>query len=165
MDNKFLGRFRSLIINHKSMIINCSICLLIVICWSCNRSGTKTGEQRQRRRAQIAIVSPVNNERHPLGTEITLSTTPRDNAESIDSLRWFVNGRWLQTTKNDDISWNTEGETTGTYRIEAVAHYSSGQRDIVSVNVMLLAPNAPKQFSYRVVQVFPHDTKIGRAHV
>jgi len=104
-------------------------------------------------------VSPKNNERQPLGAIITLSAIPRDGAEHIDSLRWFVNGRWLKTTKGEDATWNTAGQTTGTHRIEAVAHYSSGQRNQVSAGVLLLAPQPPKQYTYRVVRAFPHDPK------
>ena len=106
-------------------------CVLLFACSSCNScgSGTKsndTEEQQQRprrQRAQIAIVSPRNNEQHPLGATISLSAKARDDAEAIDSLRWFVNGKWLKTTKGEDITWNTEGQTTGTHRIEAVAYY------------------------------------------
>ena len=129
---------------------------------SCGRSGKTTEQQRTRRqRAQLSIVSPRNNDRLPLGEVITLSVRFRDEAEAIDSLRWLVNGKWLQTSKGEDITWNTAGHTTGTHRIEAVAYYSSEQRerDIVSSNVLLLAPQPPKQYSYRIVQVYPHDTK------
>ena len=139
-------------------------CVLLISSFSCNRSSSgvkndNSAEQRQRRRAQISIVSPGANERQPLGVTVTLSARARDGAETIDSLRWFVNGNWLKTTKGEDATWETAEQTTGTHRIEAVAHYASGQRDIVSTNIMLLAPQPPTQYKYRVIQVFPHDTK------
>ena len=142
----------------------CCICVIYAACSSCNRgSGTQSSsnptEQRQRRRAQITIESPRNNERQPLGAVITLSVKARAGAETVDSLRWFVNGKWLATNKGEEIAWNTTGLTTGTHRIEVVAHYSSGQRDIVPTNVLLLAPQPPKQYTYRIVRVYPHDTK------
>jgi len=104
-------------------------------------------------------VSPQNNERQPLGAIITLSARTREGAGSIDSLRWFVNGIWLETTKGEDITWNTAGHTTGTHRIEVAAHYSSGQREFRSANVLLLAPQAPREYTYRVLRVFPHDPR------
>jgi len=94
-----------------------------------------------------------------LGAIISLSAKARDDAETIDSLRWFVNGRWLKTTKGEDVTWNTVEQTTGTQRIESVAYYASGQRENVMTSIVLLAPNPPKQYTYRVMQVFPHDTK------
>ena len=146
------------------MIFLC--CSLFTTCSSCNRGGgstkpdNKTEQQRPRqRKAQIAITSPRNNEKQPLGTTITLSAKTKTDSETLDSLRWFINGKWLKTTKGEDIIWNTEGLATGTNRIEAVAHYTSGQRDIISVNMLLLAPQAPKQYTYKVMQVYPHDTK------
>ena len=145
-----------------SFFIICLFFFVYATCSSCNSGGAQSGnpaEQRQRRRAQITIESPRNNERHPLGAFVALTAKARDGAETIDSLRWFVNGKWLATNKGEDITWNTAGLTTGTHRIEAVAHYSSGQRDIVPSNVLLVAPQAPIQYSYRVARVYPHDTK------
>ena len=144
----------------------CCCCCLIGV-GSCNRSGSgtktnKSTEQQQRvrgQKAKIAIVSPRNNEKQPLGTTIALSVKVQDGAEPIDSLRWFVNGKWLETTKGEDVIWNTTEQTTGTHRIEVVAFYSSGQRDMVSSSLLLLAPHPPKQYTYKVVQVYPHDTK------
>ena len=138
------------------------ICLFCTACCSCNRSGnsTKTNKPAPRRqKAQIAIVSPSNNDKQPLGATVSLSVKARDGAETVDSLRWLVNGKWLKTTKGEDTEWNTSEQTTGTHRIEAVAYYSSGTRDMVSASVILLAPQAPKQYTYKVIQVYPHDTK------
>jgi glutamine cyclotransferase len=107
---------------------------------------------------QIAIVSPANNEKQPLGAMVTLSAKIKDETGTIDSLRWFVDGKWLKTTKGEDVAWDTNGQTTGTHRIEAVA-YTSGQRYSILTGMTLLAPQAPKQYTYKVIQVYPHDTK------
>jgi glutamine cyclotransferase len=112
-----------------------------------------------RQRKQIAITSPKNNEKQPLGATVALSAKIKDEAGPLDSLRWFIDGKWVKTTNGEDITWNTGEQTTGTHRIEAVAHYTSGQRDIVSVTMFLLAPLAPKQYTYKVMQVHPHDPK------
>jgi glutamine cyclotransferase len=146
------------------LMMTCLCGALFTACSSCNGSGTKPGQtaaqQRPRQqKAQIAIVSPKNNEQQPLGATITLSTQMKDGAETIDSLRWFVDGKWLKTTKGEDITWNTAGQTTGTHRVEAVSYYSSGQRENILVSILLLAPQAPKQYTYKVIQTYPHDTK------
>ena len=139
-------------------------CTLVTACSSCNSSGrdtkskSTTGQQRQRK-AQIAIVSPVNNEKQPLGAIVTLSVKVKDGAETLDSVRWLVDGKWLKTSKGENILWNTTGQTTGTHRIEAIAHYTSGQRDMILTSIVLLAPHPPKQYTYKVVQVYPHDIK------
>ena len=143
----------------------CLCCTLFTACSSCNRSGNSaksvhSADQRPRqRKAQIAIVSPKNNEKQPLGANVTLSAKAKDGAEIIDSLRWFVDGKWLKTGKNEDVIWNTAGQTTGTHRIEAVAYYVSGQYDIVVSGLILLAPHPPKQYTYKIMQVYPHDPK------
>ncbi len=141
-------------------------CSFFTTC-SCNRGGgtdtkpdNSTEQQRPRqRKAQISISSPKYNEKQVLGTPVVLAVKTKETTEPIDSLRWFVDGKWWKTTKGEDATWNTSGQTTGTHRIEAVAHYSSGQRDIVSVSMVLLADKAPKQYTYKVMQTYPHDTK------
>ena len=147
-------------------LIICLYSILLTACSSCSRSGSGTNPNRKeeqqrprRQRAQIAIVSPRNNDRQPLGATITLSTKARDGAGAIDSVRWLINGKWLKTSKGEDIEWNTAEQTTGTHRIEAVAYYTAGGHDIVVSGILLLAPQAPKQYTCKVLQVYPHDPK------
>ena len=144
---------------HFLIVFLC--CVLLFSCASCNRGKQNRSEEERprRQRVQLSIASPRNNERHPLGATVALSARMREGADAVDSLRWFVNGRWLTTTDGEDAAWDTHGQTTGTHRIEAVAHYASGQRDVVSTRILLLAPQPPKQYGYRVVREFPHDAK------
>ncbi len=151
----------------KLVFLTLCLCVsLFTTCSSCNRSNREskskntTEQQRPRQqRARIAISSPRNNEKQALGSAIILSVQVKDTSDPIDSLRWFIGGRWLKTTKGGDVTWNTSGQTTGTHRIEAVAYYVSGQHDMVSTSVVLLADKAPKQYTYKVVQTYPHDRK------
>jgi len=141
-------------------------CTLLTACSSCNRGETgakanQTEDQRPRRqRAKFVIVSPKNNETLSLGAKLTLTVKARDNAQTIDSLRWFVDGRSLATTNSENFTWNTADQTVGTHRIEAIAYYPSGQREtLLPANILLLAPHPPKQYAYRIIREFPHDTK------
>lgn len=153
--------FFLIIFLYSSLIVSCS----------CNRGGANssepdktsasTGQQRpHQRKAGFSIASPQNNETFPLGTSITLSVDIKDTAETIDSLRWFINGRLLKKAlPGEKVVWNTTGQVTGTHRIEATAHYSSRQRHIVSSKVILLAGKAPKQYTCKVIRTYPHDKK------
>ena len=142
-------------------------CTLLTACSSCNRSGTgakqnQTDDQQRprRQRAQFAIVSPRNNETLTLGANVTLSAKARDGAEAIDSLRWVIDGKWTGTTKGENFTWNTADQTVGTHRIEAIAHYKSGQREtLLPTNILLLAPHPPKQYTYKIIREYPHDPK------
>lgn len=140
-------------------------CLLFVTC-SCNRSGvgktnTQAETQRSRaRKAQLSIVSPENNTAYTLGSNVVLSVKLNKDAGIVDSLRWLVDGKLLKKAEiTEDVTWNTKGQAAGTHRIEAVAHYSAGQRDMLSASVLLLAEKAPKQYTYKVMQTYPHDPK------
>ncbi|MDR1864997.1 MAG: glutaminyl-peptide cyclotransferase [Bacteroidales bacterium] len=135
---------------------------LIFSGWSCNNGNTKgntvAGRRQPSRKAQVSIASPGNNDRAVLGATLALSVKAAGEHVKMDSLRWFIDGKHAASvTTLDSLAWNTAGQTTGTHRIEAVAHYPDGQRDIVSANVLLLAPQAPKQYACRVVKTYPHD--------
>ncbi|MDR1673676.1 MAG: glutaminyl-peptide cyclotransferase [Bacteroidales bacterium] len=138
------------------------LCVCVcAICWSCNgRTGAQgNAEKRQPlRKSQLSIVSPKNNERAALGNVLSLSATFKKEDLAVDSLCWFVDGKHLAAshTANDGV-WNTALQTTGTHRIEAVAHYTDGSRDIAAANVLLLAAQPPKRYVYRVVKTYPHD--------
>ena len=140
-------------------------CCSVVSTTSCNRGGTgansKPEQQQQRQRpgkSKINIVSPRNNERFVLGADVVLSVKAGDNTTVIDSLRWFVDGRLqAKISSVEPFTWNTTGQTTGTHRIEAVAHYAGGQRDMVSTGILLLADKPPVQYTYKVIKTYPHD--------
>ncbi len=143
-------------------------CFFVLTACSCNRGGANvntsgnTGEQKpqQRHKVQVSISSPANNDKFALGSNVVLSVKVKDAADPVDSLRWFIDGKLLKkATPEESVTWNTSGQTLGTHRIEASAFYSSGQRDIVSVSVLLLSDKAPKQYTYSVVQTYPHDTR------
>jgi glutamine cyclotransferase/predicted secreted protein len=151
----------------KALLITVTCCIaLLTASLSCNRTAKHTtanraGQQIQpapvQRKALITITSPTENAVFPLGATVPLSITPKDAATTIDSVRWFINGRWLETATTNAVTWNTAGYTTGMHRIEAVAYYSFGQRDIIPVTVLLLAANPPKQYTYKVIRTYPHD--------
>ncbi|MDR3095210.1 MAG: glutaminyl-peptide cyclotransferase [Bacteroidales bacterium] len=147
----------------KKFITLFAVCAVAFASWSCNScssigNNTASGNKKPpRHKVQVKIVSPKNNERAVLGATLHLSLKAAADLQ-IDSIRWFANGKHITTSPTvEDIAWNTADETTGTHRIEAVAHYTGGERDIVSVSVLLLAPQPPKRYTYRIIKTYPHD--------
>jgi glutamine cyclotransferase len=147
----------------KKIVLIFPIFVFVATSWSCDNSprpkgGGIAGDRSSRRKAQISIVSPGNSDRIALGASLTLSAKAAGEGLQIDSLRWFVDGKLLVSSPLlKDTEWNTSGFTTGTHRVEAVAHYPDGNRDIVATTVLLLAPQPPKRYTYRIVAVYPHD--------
>lgn len=138
------------------------LCGYIGCLLSCNSSGQNTSNkgssQKRTRQAQISITSPQNNQKQALGTTITLAVKLKKSDLIVDSLRWLIDGKWLTTTNvNQQITWQANETTTGTHRIEAVAYYPDGQRDMVSANVILLAAKVPEQYAYKVLRTYPHE--------
>ncbi|MDR1667576.1 MAG: glutaminyl-peptide cyclotransferase [Bacteroidales bacterium] len=147
----------------KKIVLIFSFFVFAATSWSCNngrpsKGNAVAGDKPSRRKAQVSIVSPANNARAALGKSLTLSAKAASEDLHIDSLQWFVDGKLLTSTSLPEITeWHTAGLTTGTHRIEVVAHYAGGDRDIVSTTVLLLAPQPPKRYTCRVVAVYPHD--------
>ena len=136
--------------------------IVFAACLSCNQSGssakkTVTVERQRQRPRKMSITSPKNNEKQPLYSDIRLSVKLQSGADAVDSLRWLINGKWLKTNKGEDVIWTTSEQTTGTYRIEAIAYYSTGLFDMAAVSIVLTAPAAPKQYTYKLIQTYPHD--------
>lgn len=140
-------------------------CSLLVACSNRSENNSKTvapaeQQQRTRRKVQVNIVSPKNNEKFTLGSQVNLSVKVQESAGTVDSLLWFVDGALFRKASADEtVTWNSSGYSTGTHRVETVVYYSSGQRDIVSVNIILLADKAPVRYTYKVIQTYPHDRK------
>lgn len=104
------------------------------------------------------MTSPKNNDKFVLGTDVVLAIQYKDTISHVDSVRWLVDGKLVgKTTEGMEITWKTLGQTTGTHRIEVIAHYETGQRDMVSASVLLLAAASPKQYTYKIVNTYPHD--------
>ncbi|MDR2848478.1 MAG: glutaminyl-peptide cyclotransferase [Bacteroidales bacterium] len=146
----------------KQIFLFFAVISFVFSSWSCNscssNGNTASGSKKPpRRKAQVSIVSPKNNERAALGATLNLSLKAAADLQ-IDSIRWMADGKHITTTLNvENIAWNTTETTTGTHRIEAAAYYADGERDLVSVSVRLLAPQPPKRYTYRIVKTYPHD--------
>ncbi|MDR2040535.1 MAG: glutaminyl-peptide cyclotransferase [Bacteroidales bacterium] len=146
------------------------LCCFAFSSWSCNGGGNSkntsdkktspTVQSKSSRSRQAEIVSPKNNERFPLTSDIILSLKPKNENTTVDSIRWFIDGKWIVTIPTfKDHTWNTSGQTTGTHRIEAVAYYPGGQREIIPTSILLLASKAPKPYTYKIIKTYPHDIK------
>ncbi len=142
-----------------------ALCCCVFLTYSCNRNGagmatnapSKTETQQSRRKVNINIDSPSYYAKYPLGSAIPLSVKVKNTAEPFDSLRWIIDGKFYKATSTGQTSWSTAGQTTGTHRIEAIAHYPDGQKDVVSTSIILLADKEPIQYSYKIVKTYPHD--------
>ncbi|MCL4139817.1 UNVERIFIED_CONTAM: hypothetical protein GTU68_014812 [Idotea baltica] len=86
-----------------------------------------------------------------INEKLTVTVT-EENGKAIDSVRYYINGKRLNSNENIDISNNK----LGTNAISATVFYPEGQKKLTNT-VIFFAGNSPKVYTYEIVNEFPHD--------
>ncbi|MBC8053878.1 MAG: glutaminyl-peptide cyclotransferase [Sphingobacteriaceae bacterium] len=120
--------------------------VLIVAITSCDKDG-KRG---------IYFLSPVEGERVVSGASITLKTDAE--AGKFDSIKYLVDGEPAGIrTDTQSVKYATSGLPFGGRLLTAII-YSGADSTEVTTNIQVLPAKAPVNYSYKVVNVYPHDT-------
>jgi glutamine cyclotransferase len=125
------------------------IILLLVI-------GSVLVSCRRKDKNLVSFVSPEAGTVVPSGKNILLKT----DAESgtFDSITYYIDTAFAGSRKDTtSISVSTNGLTLGA-RLLTAKVYKGGVPTEVTSNIQLLPANAPKRYSYKVINTFPHDT-------
>lgn len=105
---------------------------------------------------KLKFINPEAGQRVALGQQIKLILN--FPTASIDSVVYSVDGVALVTkTDTASVLFDSSKYGFGDKSLSAKV-YAEGKQDIAYSNVVILPPSA-KQYSFEVVNVFPHDTK------
>jgi len=109
----------------------------------------------QKRSASISFLSPQPG-LVSLGDTIKLQLdVPED--QTIDSVLYFVNNEPIdKSVGNEPVYFNSSNLSFGDQLLTA-KHYEKGEVAESSVSVTVVANKAPVQYSFSVVNTFPHD--------
>ena len=78
--------------------------------------------------------------------------------EQITGVTYLVDGKEVASKGNADaVIIKTQGFAVGYKLVTAIVDHGSA-KDTVTINIVLKAGTKPAMFSYKVVNVFPHDT-------
>ena len=107
----------------------------------------------------IMMKAPAENEECRLNTEVRISLEPVADAGTLDSVRITFDGKQVAVLLSAPWECIVPGDFTGmTGRkpVKAVA-YTSGTTQSVTRFVIIYSDSAPKRFSYKLVNSYPHD--------
>ncbi len=140
--------------NHHSLAI---IVIFTLMAHSCSKSKNQPNDQPKAVSAQlIRIIEPTNGKLYSQGEKISLQVKVLSDSISLDSLFLFVNAANYGKIISNQITVETEMLKLGTHQLRATAWYK-GTRHTASVGVVIKSAIKPQQYTYRVVNTYPHD--------
>lgn len=139
---------------------------MTIIINSCkSETGTKSVNNKSTVPASITeqfsyrFLSPLPNQTFTIGEKINVSLQKTDSS-SVDSLILIVENESFPVNPATDmkISITPKGVKVGAVRLKLNIYHQGGKvPQIVSVPVSFLSDIKPKEYTYRVVNEFPHD--------
>ena len=139
---------------------------MIVFINSCkSETGNKSVNNRDKAPVATAqqfsyrFISPLPNQAYNIGKEINVSLQKTDNVV-VDSLILIIENISIPVDPVKDLKINipTKGFNTGSARLKLnIYHGGSRNPQIISLPVKFLSDIVPKEYTYRIINEFPHD--------
>ncbi len=122
------------------------VILLSILFYSCKDEGSK----------YTSFLSPEAGTSINSGNSI-IAKLDISSSIHIDSIVYFIDTTKVGTKADtSSIEIATTGITLGNHVLLANV-YSSGQKEEVTTNIILLAASAPVEYSFKIKNTFPHD--------
>lgn len=103
-----------------------------------------------------SFVSPTEGARIISGESIALKTDAEPG--KFDSIKYFVDTNFVASrTDTQSVKFSTSGLPFGGRLLTAIIYTGADSAEVTS-NIQLLPSKAPVEYSYEVVNTFPHDT-------
>lgn len=134
----------------KHLII--ALFLMSVGCAENAESISSTKSPRIRKSSQL--VSPSTNQTYKLGDELLFEVATSDDA-IIDSIKLEGLGEVL-SFDSKAFTWIPQAARTGTPKI-TLSVFLEGKKETLYPRIKYLAKEAPKKYTYRVINTYPHD--------
>lgn len=77
--------------------------------------------------------------------------------KSIDSVSFYLGNQYLKNSKNGDFNMELENVLLGNQKLKAIV-YSEESIDTLSENIKILNTEAPRVYTYEIINTYPHDT-------
>jgi glutamine cyclotransferase len=154
-----IGKFRK---KYKLVIV----VFLIAILQSCRNGGqnnNQIGESDLRTTGKskdlLYLESPMNGSSIVPGEEVMISFSLKDSLDVLDSIVIQKNGNAWEKLYSPpfNVAWKTKGMNPGEVRFKAIAYYNDSITEKESFLVTMLSDVVPVEYTYKIVNVFPHD--------
>lgn len=127
--------------------------------WACSDKNAEKNHSGALKKKYSQISYPKNNSTFKLGDAIPFKFDSKKDDIKIDSVTLSVDNQILFQTTADSVTWNSEDFQVGSHTFVATIYLSNEVKERKIVNLKLLAPKTPEEYSYQVVASYPHDTE------
>ncbi|QLE02566.1 glutaminyl-peptide cyclotransferase [Galbibacter sp. BG1] len=128
---------------YKFLIVS----FLIVSFGACNSTNSS-----EKKLFSLEIKGKTNKIQHGKTVEIDLRN--KKNKE-IDSVSYQLNGKSINVNNN---SFTLKSDKLGIQPLKATVYYEGTSTEVVK-NITILAEEAPKVYTYEIINTYPHDIK------
>lgn len=106
------------------------------------------------------LTTPEKNSLYSFNDELTIAFTQPGNL-TVDSTEYFLNGKKIGTTGRDiqTYTYRLPETKTGNNLVKITAWYPEGKQGIVSTYIRVKPDKAPRTYTWKVLNTFPHDPK------
>jgi glutaminyl-peptide cyclotransferase len=139
--------------------------VFIILSFACchkNTQRTSGGEENAvaGKDKMATVTSPEKDTTYKWGEPVDIKIQFSDTTALIDSVRIAGLHDFKTYTGNyGDLKWDTKGSRVGLNNIRVNVYASDGNSESHSVSFMLESDVVPEDYSYTVVNKFPHDDK------
>jgi glutamine cyclotransferase len=124
------------------------LCAALLLSASCNETVVTSG---------VTFKHPEQGQGFGLGEEVKVELD-LPKGEVLNSATYLLDGKVIETKSNaEPIILKTAGMAVGYKLITAITDNGT-KKDTATINIVLNSGIKPEQLSYKVVNVFPHDT-------
>lgn len=120
--------------------------LSVLALGSCKRNSDKA----------VYFLSPTQGGRVTIGESFLIKTDAE--AGSFDSIRYFIDSVFIANrTDTQGVQYKPQSPPFGGRLLRALV-YTGGDSSELTTNIQLLPSTAPINYTYEIVNVYPHDT-------
>lgn len=107
----------------------------------------------------LRLKKPHRGDLFTMGGDIDVVMTPRRKAADIDSVQYWANKTLVGSLTNSpwNMTWVPKDGKMGKHKLKVMAYHDDGTIGIVSTFVNLKTNLPPVEYSYEIINEFPHD--------
>lgn len=140
-------------------IIHIAFFLVVLLLSSCE-PDKKTSNNTEQNTKLAKLLSPKNNETLKKGESLKIDLQLKEKAaDQIDSIGVYIEDRHFGNLDflNTQLDLATENLAVGRRKLLVKIFKKDGSQENKYVNLKVLAKESPKQYSFKVLNAFPHS--------
>ncbi|WP_461630814.1 glutaminyl-peptide cyclotransferase [Labilibaculum euxinus] len=144
------------------------VCFLLLV--SCNgksvnnnKFADKSFDEQTEKMTMIVnslrLKQPHRGDLYTMGGDVEIEMTPRNRAAGIDSVQFWADETLIGSLTDEPwtMTWVPEDQKMGKHDLKVMAYHEDGTIGIVSTFIYLKTNIPPVEYSYEIINEFPHD--------